>query len=379
MRYTKLRFLISFVAALWLPLLLNGCDASAPSGAAVQEAPQPNPRLIHQGGGPVVLDLAGGQVPGMTLVEVRDVALPGVLETTGQVAFDDRRVSTIVSRVAGRIEATRVSQWDYVYPGERIVELYSPDFMTAAAEYLQAKTTSQLSSSPQMTASGGNLAAAMLSAAQRKLEFLGMSDRDIAAITAPSPAVWVRSPIGGTVVDNKATRGAAVNPGDVLYTVGTLDDVWVVADIYEDDLARVHVGQALQAVTTAFPDQSFAGVVSRISPNLDPNTHTLQIRCQILNPGSKLKPQMYARVRIVTRPGDALVVPQEAVVFDTNDYFVFVDLGGGHFERRKVTIGSWKEQGFARVLSGLSAGEHVVAAESIQINALWHEANGESS
>jgi multidrug efflux pump subunit AcrA (membrane-fusion protein) len=88
---------------------------------------------------------------------------------------------------------------------------------------------------------------------------------------------------------------------------------------------------------------------------------------------------MYARVRIVTRPGDALVVPQEAVVFDTNDYFVFVDLGGGHFERRKVTIGSWKEQGFARVLSGLSAGEHVVAAESIQINALWHEANGESS
>jgi Cu(I)/Ag(I) efflux system membrane fusion protein len=206
-----------------------------------------------------------------------------------------------------------------------------------------------------------------------------MSDRDIAAITAPSPAVWVRAPIGGTVVDNKATRGAAVNPGDVLYTVGTLDDVWVVADIYEDDLARVHVGQALQAVTTAFPDQSFAGVVSRISPNLDPNTHTLQIRCQILNPGSRLKPQMYARVRIVTRPGDALVVPQEAVVFDTNDYFVFVDLGGGHFERRKVTIGSWKEQGFARVLSGLSAGEHVVAAESIQINALWHEANGESS
>ncbi len=104
--------MISFVAALALPQLLNGCDASAPSGAAVEEAPQPNPRLIHQGGGPVVLDLAGGQVPGMTLVEVRDVALPGVLETTGQVAFDDRRVSTIVSRVAGRIEAARVSQWD---------------------------------------------------------------------------------------------------------------------------------------------------------------------------------------------------------------------------------------------------------------------------
>jgi membrane fusion protein, heavy metal efflux system len=92
-----------------------------------------------------------------------------------------------------------------------------------------------------------------------------------------------------------------------------------------------------------------------------------------------LKPQMLARVRVVTRPGAALVVPQEALVFDTNDYYVFVDLGGRHFERRKVTIGPWKEQGFARVLSGLKAGERVVAAESIQVDALWHEANGESS
>jgi membrane fusion protein, copper/silver efflux system len=377
MKFLRSIYATVVAASLAAAMLLAGCGGSAPSRAAV-ETPEPIPRLVHQSAGVTVLELPGGQVPGMTLVEVRQAELPGVLETNGQVAFDDRRVSTIISRVSGRIEATRVSQWDYVRRGEPIVQLFSPDFMTAEAEYLQAQTTSRLSSTPQM-AGNASLAGAMLSAARRKLELLGMSDADIAALTQPSPMIWVRAPISGTVLDNKVVRGGAVNPGDVLYSLGTLNDVWITADIYEDDLARVHEGQQLQAVTTAYPDAIFSGFISRISPDINPDTHTLQIRCEVNNPGERLKPQMLARVSIVTRPGTALVVPQESLVFDTNDYFVFVDLGGGHFERRKVTIGSWQEQGFARVLSGLSAGDRVVAAESIQVNALWHEANGESS
>jgi len=367
----------ALVALALIVACMSGCESSAPSRAAV-ETPQPVPQIVRQSDGLRVLDLAGGQVPGMTVAAVREVELPGILETTGQVAFDDRRVSTIVSRVAGRIEATRVSQWDNVRSGQPIVELYSPDFMTAEAEYRQAQTTAKLSP-PAQAGEGGGLAAAMVSAARRKLELLGMSDGDIAAIKSPSPTIWVRAPIGGTVIDNKAVRGAAVNPGDVLYTLGTLEDVWIVADIYEDELARVHEGQELGAVTTAYPDEVFGGFISRISPNIDPNTHTLQIRCEVRNPGERLKPQMLARVRIVTRPGAAIVVPQEAIVFDTNDYYAFVEIGGGHFERRKVAIGAWKEAGYARVLAGLKAGERVVAAESIQVNALWHEANGEGS
>jgi len=374
-KYARTRFAV--YAGLVAAILLAGCEGSTPSRASV-ETPQPLPRLIRQSGGVEILDLSGGQVPGITVVNVRQAELPGVLESSGQVAFDDRRVSSIVARVAGRIDATRVSQWDRVRPGEPIVELYSPDFMTAEAEYLQAQTTSRLSASPQMSGNA-NLAGAMVEAARRKLELLGMSPRDIATLSVPSSSVWVRAPIGGTVIDNKAVRGMAVNPGDVLYSLGTLDEVWIVADLYEDDLARVHEGQRLEAVTTAYPDQVFTGFISRISPNVDPNTHTLQIRCEVNNPGDKLKPQMLARVRIVTRTGAALLVPQESLVFDTEDYYVFVDLGGGRFERRKVTIGAWKEQGAARVLSGLAAGDRVVAAESIQLNALWHEARGESS
>jgi Cu(I)/Ag(I) efflux system membrane fusion protein len=353
-----------------------GCESSAPSRASV-ETPAPLPRMVHQPGGGEALQLSAGQVPGMTVSEVRVVQLPGVLEANGQIAFDDRRVSTIVARVTGRIEQTRVSQWDRVRPGEPIVELYSPDLMTAEAEYLQAQTTAKLSSSPQI--GGQMLASALMSATRRKLQLLGMSNADIAAITAPSPSVWIRAPIGGTVIDNKAVRGAQVNPGDVLYSLGTLDDVWITADIYEDDLARVREGQRLEAVTTAYPDEVFSGFVSRISPNIDPATHTLQIRCQVRNPGLKLKPQMLARVRIFSHGGEALVIPQEALVFDTNQYFTFVEIAPGNFERRAVSIASWKEEGLVRIHAGLHPGDRLVVAESLQVNALWHQANGESS
>jgi Cu(I)/Ag(I) efflux system membrane fusion protein len=365
---------IALVAGLLSSLGL-GCESSTPSRASV-ETPGPLPRMVHQPNGAETLEFPAAQIPGMTTTEVRAVELPGVLEANGQIAFDERRASTIVSRVAGRIEQTRFTQWDSVRPGQMMVELYSPDLMTAEAEYLQAETTAKLSSSPQM--GGQMLASALLSAARRKLELLGMSHSDISAISFPSPSIWIPAPIGGIVLDNKAVRGAQVNPGDVLYSLGTLDDVWVTAEIYEYDVARVHEGQRLQAVTTAYPDEVFSGFVARISPNIDPATHTLQIRCQINNPGLKLKPQMLARVRIVTRPGQALVIPQEGLVFDTNEYFAFVVVASGTFVRRAVSIASWKDAGFVRVVTGLSPGERIVVKQSLQLNALWHQASNEN-
>jgi Cu(I)/Ag(I) efflux system membrane fusion protein len=369
---------LALAAALGALIALGsvGCNDSPPSRASA-DSPTPLPRMVHQPGQGDVLELSGAQVPGMTISEVHRVELSAVLEANGQIAFDDRRVSTIVSRVAGRIEQTRVSQWDRVRRGEAIAQLYSPDLMTAEAEYLQAQTTVRLSSAPQL--GGQSLASAMRSAARRKLQLLGMTDDDIAQITVPSPSVWMRAPIGGTVIDKKAMRGAQVSPGDVLYALGTLDDVWITADIYEDDLARVHEGQRLQAVTPAYPDEFFGGFISRISPDIDPATHTLQIRCQVDNPGLKLRPQMLARVRIETHPGEALVIPQEALVFDTDRYFAFVEVGEHNFARRPVSIASWKEEGLVRILTGLKAGDRVVVSQSLQVNALWHQANPESS
>jgi Cu(I)/Ag(I) efflux system membrane fusion protein len=334
-------------------------------------------RLVRQQGVELI-QFNASDVPGLSMVQVQNIEMPGILETSGQITYDDRSVSTIVSRVQGRIEQTRVSLWDNVQRGEKIVALYSPDFMTAESEYLQAHESSTLIAAPGIRGSS-DFAGALSLAARRKLQFLGMSDADINAIKAPDPTVWMRAPISGTVVDNKVQRGAAVNPGDVLFSLGTLNEVWITGDIYEDDLARVHVGQDLSAVTTAFPDEVFHGVIDRISPNVDPSTHTLQLRCEVKNPGGKLKPQMLAKVSIVTRPGEALVIPQDALVFDIDNYYAFVEVSPGTFEHRKVSIASWSRVGFARVTSGLKAGDRVVSGETLQVNALWHQAHGESS
>jgi len=368
-------FAAAGIAVLALCLSLSSCDGAKRDRVAEQPGPAA-PRIVLQGGNEF-LQLNIASVPGATTAVVSRVELPAKLETTGQIAFDDRRVATIISRVSGRIEDTRVSQWDEVRRGEPIAQLFSPEFMTAEAEYLEAASTLRINHSASLVEQS-NLANAMVTSARRKLELLGLSPDDIRALRVPSPNVTMRAPISGTVVEKKAVRGAQITPGDVLFSLGTLDNVWITADLFENDIARVHEGQHLEAEVASYPGETFHGVVGKISPNIDPSTHTLQIRCELANPDRKLKPQMLARISIITTPGAALVVPQDALVFDTNAYYAYV-VSGGYIARRKVDVTSWNERGFARVISGLEQGDRVVKDESIQVNALWHQAHGESS
>ena len=363
--------------AVVLFVAVAGCSGGRTSGDASPSTAE-EARLVTDEGGVEVLEFSLEKVPGLSVVPVQRVELPATLETTGQVTLDDRRTATIISRVTGRVEDTSVSQWDSVERGQPIVRLYSPDYMTAAAEYLQAVATARVSVGPALSEQA-NLSEAIVAAARTKLELLGIEDADINRIDTAKPTFVMRAPISGTVVQKEVVKGSQVNPGDVLFSLGVADEVWITADIYVSDLARVREGQALEAVPLAYPEEVFKGVVGRVSPNIDPTSHTMQIRCQVQNPGGKLKPQMLARVRIVTSAGEALLVPQEAVVFETDGYFAFVEVGPNRFVRRAVRIASWNEQGYARVTSGLAVGDRVVRGLSILVNALWHQAHGESS
>jgi len=354
---------------------LGACSGGAPSDAP--SAPPQDAQLLKDASGAEVLEIAH-DVPGLRVVPVRRVALPATLETTGQVALDDRRSATIISRVTGRVEDTFVSQWDDVQRGERIVSLYSPDYMTAAAEYLQALATARVSVAPGLSEQSA-LSEAIVAAARRKLQLLGIEDAEIDRLRTAMPTFVMRAPISGTVVQKEVVKGSQVNPGDVLFSLGVTDAVWITADVYESDLARVHEGQPLEAVALAFPAHVFKGLVDRVSPNLDPTSHTLQVRGQVQNPAGTLRPQMLVRVRITTSPGEALVVPQEAVVFETDGYFAFVEVGPRRFARRPVRLASWNEQGYARVTSGIAEGDRVLTDLSLFVNALWHQARGESS
>lgn len=377
------RWIFSGLAPALLFSLFLGCNSSKVSPAAAEAAsPEPSsniPLLVNQAGGQEEMAINLSEIAGISTGTVQVVGLPGILEAVGQVNFDDRLVSTIISRVTGRLEDIKVSQWDTVHAGENILSLYSPDFMTAEAEYLEAISAPPRIVGPGIPAGTYDMTADLKTAAIKKLELLGLERADIAAIKQATPSRWIRAPITGIVVTKLALRGAQVNPGDQLFSLATLQRVWITVDIYEDDLSRVHPGQSLEAVTLAYPDQIFRGVVNRISPNLDPNVHTLQLLCEIQNPGERLKPQMLARVRIVTHPGSALVVPQTALVFEGNVYYAFVQTGANKVQRRAVQIATWNDRGYARVVSGLKAGERVITHKSLQLDALWREAHGESS
>lgn len=322
--------------------------------------------------------LPNGSIPGLDWKLVDMVEVPGALETAGLVNYDPRRVATIVSRVQGRIEDVRVSLWDTVAQGDPIVQLYSPDFMTAEAEFLQAGTSATRSTATTPGLLDG-MDAALVNASRQKLTLLGMSPQDLKDLQTPQPTIWIRAPIGGTVLDDKVVRGSAINPGDVLFTLGTLDEVWITADIYEEDASRLAVGQSLEARLPAFPGQTFHGTISNISPDINPDTHTLQVRSKVANPEGRLKPRMLASVTIFTRPGKALSVPEGALVFDTDGYYAFVKTGAGKVQRRKVDIVSWTGQGLVRVRAGLKPGDRVAVSETVELNALWHRSQGEGS
>jgi membrane fusion protein, copper/silver efflux system len=376
--------LVLFTALLILSALI-GCDNPAPTEPDAKSAAPEAVRLVRQDDGSELMVIANPAAEEGLIGSVRQASLPDILEATGLVTFDDKLVSTISSRLTGRIEQVRTSQWKIVRRGEPLIELYSPDYMSAEAEYLAA-TSDDTNEESAITRSGSfglpagfSMAASLKEAAIRKLELLGFSPADIARIRKPSPSVWVPAPISGIVVSENVERGQQVNPGDQLFALATLQRVWITANIYEDDIARVQIGQSLDAVTASYPGEVFHGTVQRISPAVDPNIHTLQLRCQFSNPGSLLRPQMLAQVSLVTIPRQALVVPQAALVFDGDAYFAFIVTGADTIARRRVEIADWNEPGYARVLSGVQPGDRFLISESLKFNALWHEAHATAS
>jgi membrane fusion protein, copper/silver efflux system len=382
-RRSHLKALTGLLTA-WLALsVLGGCDSAAPTQAETNSVPSEMATLVHQGDGPELMVVANAQTEEGAIDTVRQAPLPSVLEATGQVTFDDKLVSTIISRLTGRIEEMQSSQWEMVRRGQLVMKIYSPDYMSAEAEYLAASSGGTQGGGTQTEAfgmpAGLNMGASLKAAAIRKLDLLGFSPAEIAAIRTASPSVWVRAPISGIIVSKNVVRGQGVNPGDQLLALATLQRVWITADIYQEDLSRVWVGQSLEAVTASYPGQVFKGTVQKISPALDPNIHTLQLRCQVDNPGSMLKPQMLARVSLATPPRQALVIRQSALVFDDNGYFVFIVTGADSVERRQVEIADWSEPGYARVVSGLQPGDRFLTTESLKFNALWHAAHGKAS
>jgi membrane fusion protein, copper/silver efflux system len=377
---------IIFVVACTMLCVLAGCEPPDPNGGKVK-APSSTgvATLLRQADGSEVMEVPSNEAAEGSIGSLRQVPLPDFIEATGQVTFDDRLVSTISSRVTGRVEYVRTSQWDMVRRGELVMSLYSPDFMSAEAEYLVSMRSAGANDGAGAQGAFGippgsfDLSETLRTAAIRKLQLLGFSRADIAAIRRPASSVWMRAPISGIVVSKNIVLGQQINPGDQLFSLATLQQVWITADIYEDQLARVRIGQNLDAITASYPGEVFKGTVERVSPTLDPTTHTLQLRCRVENPNSLLKPQMLARVRIAAPGGVALIIPQAALVFDDHVNYVFIADGPSKIQRRPVEVADWSEPGYVRVVKGVEPGERFFITNTLRLNALWLGARGMAS
>lgn len=363
------------VAAAALSTLLVACHRQAP--AVPPEASAATP-------GETTLD----SVPDFVAVAPAATASEaGVTAATGKVAFDEERVSRVASPVSGRVVELLAHPGDHVRRGQPLLAIASPDAQSAAADFVAAQADRALAErnldrlrrlyaeqavpgkEVGQAESDATKAAAALTRAASRLEVLGI---DPAAPNAGGARFLLRSPLEGVVVDRPAFPGMEVRPdsGTPLVTVADLTRLWVLADVYERDLARVATGQKAIVHVVSNPAKGWEGKVTHVGEVVDPSTRTVKLRVEVANPDLELKPEMFAQVT-VKAPASAtqeLTVPASAILSDGEASAVVVEVAPRRYQKRAIEAGG-EAGGRVHVLSGLVAGERVVVDGALYLKA----------
>ena len=279
-----------------------------------------------------------------------------VLRTVGAIDYNEAGLADVTTKFRGWIEKLYVdTTGQQVHRGEPLFEIYAPELYSAQREYL---LTLDATNAP-----GG---AALKSSARTKLKFFDISDEQIAELERtrePSKTLAVVAPQDGFVTEKMAVQGQMVDAGMKLYRLADLGLVWVQAQVYEQDLDYVRLGQEATVTLSYLPDREFRGRVTYIYPNVDEKTRTAKVRMEFHNPGYFLKPGMFATVQVRSELAPSvLLVPDMALLRSGEKNTVFVALEGGKFEPRTVTLGPQAENDNYQVLSGLNEGERIVTS-----------------
>ena len=300
------------------------------------------------------------------------------LRMTGKVDYDETRVGRIAAWVPGRIERMYA---DYtgvrVRKGDPMVDLYSPELLTAKDELLRASRA--LRSMP----SGGpgalrDAAEGALEAVRRKLARWGLTEEQIALAEREgvmSDRITIHAPAGGTVTERTGREGMYVDTGEIIYTIADLSEVWVQLEAFEDDLPWVRLDQPVTFTAEAFPGETFEGRIAFIAPVLDDRTRTVRVRVATPNPDGRLKPGMLVRAELRARVGadgddPPLAVPASAVLRTGRRAVVYVqapDADRPTYDGREITLGPRAGDVFV-VASGLEAGERVVTRGAFKLD-----------
>jgi len=286
------------------------------------------------------------------------------IRTVGTVDFDETALADVTTKFRGWIEKLYADATSkQVHRDEPLFEIYSPELYSAQTEYLLAL---------EQVAKATSGSDALRASAMTKLKFFDISDEQIAELAKTKEArktLRVNAPRDGIVVEKMAVQGQMVDAGMRLYRLADLSLVWVLSQVYEQDLAFLKLGQEAVVRLSYLPDREFRGRVTYIYPTLDEKTRTAKVRMEFHNPGFFLKPGMFATVELRAElEPSALLVPDSAVLRSGEKNTVFVALDGGKFEPRTVSLGARSENNFYQVLSGLNEGERVVTSGQFMLD-----------
>jgi RND family efflux transporter MFP subunit len=297
--------------------------------------------------------------------------LSRTVRAVGRVEPDERRIYAVSPKFEGYVEKLHVNATGQpVSRGQSLFEVYSPELVSAQREYqIAARGQEALKDAPEETrAAMRQLAASSLA----RLRNWDVPDDQIDALARGGEVrrtVTFRSPVSGVVTERKALQGMRFMPGELLYQVTDLSAVWVLADVFEQDLGLVKQGAIAKVSINAYPDRILNGRVTYIYPTLANETRAVPVRVELGNPGGLLKPGMYASVELSSAARRAAVsIPNSAVIDSGVRRIVLVQTGDGRFAPREVKLGMRTDE-HVEVLEGVNEGEAVVTAANFLIDA----------
>jgi Cu(I)/Ag(I) efflux system membrane fusion protein len=306
----------------------------------------------------------------------KDVSV--TIRLAGKVKTDETRESKITAWVPGRLERLYVDYTgETVRKGDPLVEVYSPDLLTAQQELLAALRAQQEMHANRST-SVIKIAERTVEAAREKLRLWGLTAGQIEEIErrgTPSERITVTAPMGGTVTHKDAVEGMYVKIGTPIYTVSDLSYLWVLLDAYESDLAWIKEGQRVEFTTRSYPGETFSGTIVFVDPLVNTATRTVKVRVELPNPDGKLKPEMFVHAAVQAdaagtgRAQMPLVIPASAPLITGTRAVVYVELPGdeGRYEGREIVLGP-RAGDYYVVRDGLAEGEKVVVNGAFKID-----------
>lgn len=302
--------------------------------------------------------------------DAEKVQVPVDIKVPGRLAFNAEKSKVLSARAPGRVERIYAFDGAEVNIGSPVVELYSPEFISAQQEYLlSSKTAKVLESSKTMSDLLGDARITQQAAANR-MRNLGAGDGDIKSIetTGKTQANLVmRSPLKGVVVKRNVEPGSAVSSGDVIATLADPKQLWFLGNVFEQDFRLVKPGQKLVLQVEAYPDKEFVAYANYISPAIDPQTRALLIRADIPNDDDLLRPDMYASAKLTTGMADAIVVPQTAVVRIREMRYIIIKVGDEVYRRLPVKGYDLNSKTFA-ITDGVEPGSRILAEGAVLLN-----------